>query len=132
MNQKDQYAKSVCFFLAEEIRVKQMSLPRAAEIAQKVVDNLNLIDSEQDFLRFIKELSKDFEELFQLQERIQMDIHISTRKNLENKVREFVANILPQDTNLALRLLQEAIKDEINTDDLCKKFPEFQQFLLRR
>jgi hypothetical protein len=127
--QKEQYAKAVCFFLAEQLRVRRIGLDRAAEIAQKVVDNLNLIDTEQDFLRFIKELSKDFDELFQLEERISMSIHISKRKELEGKVREFVVNILPADTATALQILQEAIRDEIKIEDLTMKFPQFRQFL---
>lgn len=129
INQKNEYAKSVCYFLAEELRTKQISLPRAAEIAQKVVENINLIDTEQDFLLLIKDMTRDFEELFRLEERIQMHVHISARKDLEAKVLEFVENILPQDTNIALQILQEAIKVEINIDDLRKKFPQFSQFL---
>lgn len=128
-NYHDQYAKSVCLFLAELLRTHKISLGRAAEIAQKVVDNINLIDSEHDFLRLIKELSSDFDELFGLQERIQMNIHVTVRKELENKVREFVIFILPQNSNLALAVLQEAIKDNVRTQDLCDKFYEFKEFI---
>ena len=60
-----------------------------------------------------------------------MNIHITTRKDLENKVREFVVFILPQDSNLALAVLQEAIKDHIQTEDLCTKFPKFKEFLIQ-
>ena len=126
---KEQYARSICFFLAEQLRVRRVSLARAAEIAQKVMDNLNLIDTEQDFLRFIKALSQDFEELNQLQDRVFMSIHISARRDLETKVREFVVNILPQDTSLVLQILGEAIKDDVKVEDLCLKFPQFKQFL---
>ncbi|MEJ0021188.1 MAG: hypothetical protein WDN47_01260 [Candidatus Doudnabacteria bacterium] len=126
---KNEYAKSVCYFLAEELRIRKISLSRAAEIAQKVVDNINLIDTEQDFLRLIKDLSSDFDELFQLEERIQFGIQISQRKQLEEKVREFVADILPQDTKMALEILQEAIREEIKAEDLRKDFPKFNQFL---
>lgn len=126
---KEEYAKSVCYFLAEELRVQRVSLPRAAEIAQKVVDNLNLIDTEQDFLRLILDLSKDFEELHKLHERIRFDIDTSNRRGLEEEVREFVVNILPRDTDLALRILKEAVKDDIKDEDLSHDFPEFKVFL---
>ncbi|MEO8065262.1 MAG: hypothetical protein ABI643_00210 [Candidatus Doudnabacteria bacterium] len=125
----DQYAKSVCYFLAEQLRVRNISLQRAAEIAQKVVDNINLIDNEQVFLKLIMDLTKDFDELFPLTERIQMSIHISERKLLEGEVLEFVEDILPVDTHTALRILQEAVKAQINKDVLRQEFPQFSQFL---
>lgn len=128
-DQKEQYARSVCYFLAELLRTHRLSLLRAAEIAQKVVENINLIDSEENFLKLVKELSSDFEELNKLSDRIQMNIHTSQRKILEDAVRGFVITILPSDTNLALAILQEAIKDHIMIEDLCVKFPQFQVFI---
>ncbi len=128
-SQKEEYAKAVCYFLAEQLSIRNIELPRAAEIAQKVTENIRLIETEQDFSRFIKELSGDFEELYMLGDRIEMHIHVSVRKDLEEKVREFVVNILPQDTNLALQILNEAIKDDITVQDLCLKFPQFNHFI---
>lgn len=128
-DQKNEYAKSVCYFLAEELRVRNISLERAAEIAQKVVDNINLIDTEEDFLKLIKDLSRDFEELFRLERRIQIGIKISKRKELEAMVRQFVINILPQDTAMALQILKETIRDGIMEEDLRKDFPKFDLFL---
>lgn len=128
INNKNEYAKAVCYFLAEELRIKNISLERAAEIAQKVVDNINLIDTEEDFLRLIRDLSRDFEELFQLERRIQIGIQISKRKELEDMVRQFVINILPQDTDMALQILKETIQDGIKAEDLRKDFPKFKIF----
>jgi|GEM_PF-2200680 len=130
-NHKEQYAKSVCFFLAELLRTRKIDLKRAAEIAQKVMDNINLIDTEQDFSRLIKGMSADFEELFQLEERLQLNISFNERRDLDDLVREFVASILPQDTNLAFVVLQEAVKDNVQSEDLCVKFPQFREFILK-
>jgi hypothetical protein len=126
---KDEYAKAVCYFLAELLRTRKITLTRSAEIAQKVVDHINLIDSEEDFLRLIKEMTSDFEELFQLTERIHMNIKVDTRKDLDGQVREFVIRTLPQDTKLALDVLLSAIQQDAKVDDLCVKFPQFKEFL---
>lgn len=128
--QKDKYAKAVCYFLAELLRTRKITLTRSAEIAQKVVDHINLIDSEADFLRLIKEMTSDFEELFQLTERIQTTIKVDTRKDLEAGVREFVIRMLPQDTKLALEVLLAAIQENTKVDDLCARFPQFKDFLI--
>ena len=128
-NKKDLYAKSVCFFLAEQLRTKNISLSRAAEIAQHVLDNIKLVDTEQDFLQLVKSLSADFEELCELTQRIQFDIKISQRRDLETQVRQFAATCLPQDPHLALCVLQEAVKEEVDFNYLCGKFPEFKQFV---
>ncbi|MBI2355658.1 MAG: hypothetical protein HYV13_00440 [Candidatus Doudnabacteria bacterium] len=128
---KEQYAKLVCLFLAEQLRVKRISLRRAADIAQKVTENLSLIDSEQDFLRLIKELSNDFEELFTFEERVFFWVHTNERNNLEATVRAFAIETIPQDPKLALDVMLAAINDETRLDDLKQKFPSFAQFLER-
>lgn len=128
-NQKDEYAKSASYFLAELLRTRKISLKRAAEIGQKLIDHINLIDTEQDFLKLVKELSADFEELNTLEDQVQMSIVISERKSLEHKVLDFVAFILPQDAQSAQAILQEAVKEDVRLEDLCGKFPQFSQFI---
>src|SRR5437763_250037 len=105
-NKKEEFARAVSLFLAELIRSREITLERAAEIAQKVVENINLIDSEEHFLRFSKELSADFEELFHLHERIRFDIKVNERRHLEQKVRDFVVDMLVQNPKLAYEILQ--------------------------
>ncbi len=126
---KEAYAQSVCYFLAELLRTHKVALNRAAEISQKVLDNINLIDSEQQFLKFIKELSLDFEELMGLSERINMHIQVDERTNLEAWVRQFVIAVLPADLNQASEVLQEAVKSTCEINSLCGKFPQFKQFI---
>ena len=73
-NAKEEYAKQVCLFLAELLRTHKIALPRAAEIAEKVTQNINLIDSEAQFLTLIKQLAQDFQELIHLGELVHMPV----------------------------------------------------------
>ncbi len=129
IDRKDQYAKSVCQFLAEQLRVRKIGLERAAEIAQKVVDNINLMDTEADFLKFVKILAADADELVHLQERVNMHLHASSRKELENTVREFVEQILPQDNQQAAAILKQSAVENMQLEDLCREFPKFREFI---
>ena len=128
-NNKNEYARHISLFLAELLRTRKIGLERAAEIAQKVVENINLIDSEHNFLQFVKELTLDFDELFPFEERVHLRVHTGQRRDLERKVRGYAVHIMSQDMNEALAILQEAIKDEIQLPDLCVKFPQFKQFV---
>jgi len=126
---KEQYAKTVCLFLAEQLRVKKIGLQRAADIAQKVVYNINLMDTEADFLRLVKELSKDFDELFRLEDRVFFNMIADERKQMENLVRNFAIQILSQDPNMALDIMLEAIKEETKVETLAAKFPKFNDYI---
>lgn len=126
---KQDYARAVCVFLADGLRSKRVPLQHAAEIAQKVVENINLIDTEKDFLNFIKNLSKDFEELVKLEDRIFMHMKIDERKVMEAKVREFVVTVLQSDLSQAVEILDAAVKSGSKIDELQQKFPKFRQFL---
>lgn len=127
-NSKNEYARSVAFFLSELIRTRKTSLRRAADIASRVVIHLNLIDTEQDFLRLIKELTADFEELNKLQERIYISIKVDERKDLEKKVREFAVTTILSDVSLASQILQAASLEDVRINDLFEKFPQFYEW----
>ncbi len=128
-NSKEEYAKQVCLFLAELLRTRRITLMRAAEIAEQVTQNITLIDSEAQFLALIKDLTSQFQELLHLGERVHLHMDMTKRLLMESQVREFVITFLTRDTGLALNVLQEAVKDSIQTNDLCVKFPQFQQFI---
>ncbi len=132
VNTKEQYAQAVCYFLAELLRNHRVSLPRAAEISEKVVGNINLIDTEKQFLEFIRDLSRDFEELLQFTERIDMHMKAGDREKLETQVREFVISSIGSDLDTAFAVLNEAIKEGCRHEDLCQKFPQFHQFIQTR
>ncbi len=126
---KNEYARLVSLFLAELLHTRKISLDRAAEIGQKVLANINLIDTEQDFMKLVMELTRDFEELMPFEERVHIHAHVSERKDLERKVRAFVVSILATDMPLAIKILEEAIRDEVSLADLQHKFPEFSKYL---
>ncbi|OGE74150.1 MAG: hypothetical protein A3I07_01785 [Candidatus Doudnabacteria bacterium RIFCSPLOWO2_02_FULL_42_9] len=128
-NNKNEFAKHVALFLAELIRSRRIDLQRAADIAQKVVQNINLIDSESQFLEFVKELHRDFDELHALVDIVHMHVHMSARKDLENKVSMYVASIMPSDMGLAVKILEEAIVDGVTEEALCQKFPGFKEYV---
>ena len=128
-NKKEEYARDVCYFLAELLRTRNITLRRAAEIAQRVVQNINLIDSEEDFLKLIIQMEHDFEELADLEQRVHLGIHFNQRREIEYQVRTFVSEILPSNSEEALQILLEAIKDNINLVDLENKFPDFKRFV---
>lgn len=126
---KNEYAKMVSLFLAEMLRTRNVTLHRAADIAEKVVANVNLIDSDKHFLTLVHELSREFHELNPLEERFFMHVKISARKDLETKVRSFAVHTMVIDLTLASEILKEATKPELSIDDLCQRFPTFKQFI---
>jgi len=130
LKKQNEYAKAVSLFLAECLRTHRTSLTRAAEIADKVLQNINLIDTEQRFLEFVKILSADFEELHHLGEVFHMHVKIKERQYLEQKVRMFVIQAMSSNMQLASDVLQEAIRESVSIEDLSGKFPEFKQFMI--
>ncbi|MBX4191827.1 MAG: hypothetical protein KW804_03445 [Candidatus Doudnabacteria bacterium] len=128
-NNKNEYAKHISLFLAELLRTRKIQLERAAEIAQKVVQNINLIDNEVIFLKFVKELSFDFDELLPLEERVSLYMRVGERKELENKVTEYAVRNMTTDIHKSNAILQEAANDGIKLMDLYQKFPDFKQFV---
>ena len=127
---QNEYARAVSLFLAESLRTHRTSLARAAEIAQKVLQNINLIDTEAQFLDFVKVLSSDFEELHHLGEVFHMHMKVSERQYLEQKVRLFVIQVISSNMSLAASVLDEAIKDDVSLDALTAKFPDFKEFMV--
>jgi hypothetical protein len=131
-NRKEEYAKAVCYFLAELLRNHRVALPRAAEISEKVVANINLIDTELQFLEFIRELSRDFDELVSFSARIDMHMKVGEREKLDTQVREFVIFSLDKDLELAYGVLNEAVQPGACHEVICGKFPIFKQFIESR
>lgn len=128
MNQEP-FAQAVCYFLAEQLRVRRIDLKRAAEISQKVLQNINLVSNEADFLRFIKELSNDFEELQTLEKIVFMNMRAGSRKQMDNAIKEFVVATIVYDLPLATQVLSEAIKVEARAEDLLSKYPQLGKYL---
>lgn len=131
LTQKEEYAKMVCLFLAEGLRTRRITLQNAAEIAGKFLQNINLLDNEYDFLRLIKELSKDFEELSLLERKADREFALNATRTLEGKVRDYVVQIIVNDTKTALALLQDAGESGVTPEDLYSKYPQFKEFMQR-
>jgi hypothetical protein len=132
LQNKNDYARAVCHFLAEGLRTRKIGLKRAAEIAKKVVDHMNLLDTERDFLKLVKELSIDFQELVKLEDRIYLYIKSDDRSRMETSVKEFAVKLISQDTKLALQIMEEAIKDGADLKQLEDKFPQFKEFINKK
>lgn len=129
MDPKEEYAKITCLFLAEQLRIRRITLKRVGEIAEKVARHINLINTERDFAALINELSKDFEELLMLGERLQFRLSVDDRKKNEQLIKQFAIFMLPQDSHLALSVMQEAAKEPFDFNLLLSKFPNFKQFI---
>ena len=60
---KENMSKAVCLFLAEMLRTRKVKLDRCADIAAEIVNRLESIGSEKQFLDAVKELEFEFQEL---------------------------------------------------------------------
>lgn len=129
---KEEYAKMACLFLAEGLRTRRLELQRASEIAEKILQNINLLDTEHDFLSLVKELSKDFQELTALEHKLGQSIELNEKRKLEQQVREYVVTILPSDTQTAMAILQDAAHEKVSLESLKSKYPEFNKFIQNR
>jgi hypothetical protein len=129
LNPKDNAAHLFCLFLAEEMRMRAISLGVAKEMARAVVAHKNLIDNEEHLLRLILELAKDYPQLKKFEQKLAVYIERQGRTDAEKKVTEFVATIMDTDQNLAMQILDDAIDVNNNLDILKTKYPSFAEFL---
>lgn len=105
-----------------------MSLVRVCEIAEKVVDHMNILHDEKDFLNLVKELSKDFEELHVLEEKMVEKQRQIERELFDDMIKEFVVHILPTNSKIALAVLEDSTRTGLDTEALQAKYPEFKKF----
>ncbi|MGE5298330.1 MAG: hypothetical protein ACM3KM_04155 [Acidobacteriaceae bacterium] len=132
LSNKEDYAKLVCLFLAEGLLTREIRLERAADIAEKVVTNINLLDSEFDFLKLIKDISKDFEEVTRLESKVKRIVRCQVHTETEAKVKEFAVFTLRTNPKLALTIMQETVRNNPDLNQLAEKFQEFKQYLLNQ
>lgn len=129
--EKEKYIKILCLFLAEEMRVHNIELDRAAFVARKVMQNINLLDSEKDFLSLIKELSKDFNELVRFGQHLEYSSAIKSRRNWEQFVTDYVVSNLTNNMHTALQIVEDASQPDMSLDILKKKYPEFGDYIVK-
>lgn len=132
MHPKNNSAHLFCLFLAEEMRLRRISLGEAKEMARAVVAHKNLIDNEEHLLKLVMELSKDFPELKKFEQKLAIYIEKKTRSDAEKKVTEFVALIMDTDQNLAMQILDDAIDSGNSLEKLGAKYPKFAEFLMQK
>lgn len=119
----------VALFLAEAIRSRRMSLPRAAEISHRVVSSINMLKSEDQTLELLTNIEKDFEEVATLKQALHFGYHSSDVKVYETEIRDYASIILTQDINLSNAFLQDAARPGANIQMLCLKYPGFCEHL---
>ena len=121
-------SKAVCLFLAEMLRTRKVKLDRCADIAAEIVNRLESIGSEKQFLDAVKELEFEFQELKTLKNDLLQVTSMSSRQQMEQIVREYAIQILPHDPKQSILLLEEALKSESTLISLSKRFPAFAKF----
>lgn len=122
-------AKLLCLFMAEEMRMRMMSLGEAKEIAAAYVKHKKLIDNEEHMLRLTIELSKDFASLKRFEKKLAYYIEKQSRTDGEKQITEFVATIMDSDPQTAMGILSDAIDENNNIEKLKIKYPNFAQFI---
>lgn len=120
----------VVLFLAEAIRSRRTSLPRAAEISQRVVLDLPHMNSEGEALAMLTDIEKDFQEVSALKEALHFGYHHSDVKVYEPEIKEFASRLLTQDMSLSTIFLQDAATPAMTIQELCIKYPNFCKYLL--
>lgn len=129
---RELFAKQVCLFAAEHLRDSRLTLSQIRVIISSVTQNINLVDTEEDALKLIKELSKDYHSLVKLEKIIFLSLEQSKRERLRTLVIEYVSKLLIKDPKAAAEITEEAVKDNIDIDQLQTKFPEFKKFILEK
>ena len=129
MDQAFNLNRLVALFLAEAIRSRRTSLPRAAEISHRVVSRLKLLNSENQVLAFLGEIEKDFQEVSALKQALHFGYHPSEIKVYEAEIKDFASRAFTKDIHLSNAFLQDAAKAGMTIQELCVKYPEFCEFL---
>jgi hypothetical protein len=119
----------VALFLAEAIRSRRTSLPRAAEISQRVVANMAKMNSEDQALAMLTDIEKDFEEVSTLKQALHFGYEPSDVKVYQSEIKEYAAKVFIKDMNLSTLFLQDSAMPGMTIQQLCLKYPDFCNFL---
>ncbi|MBI4050036.1 MAG: hypothetical protein HY398_01145 [Candidatus Doudnabacteria bacterium] len=129
---QEEMAKAVCLFLAEMLRTRRATLKRCAEIAASVVDKLDMIRTEVEFLSAVRQMESDFQELTHLESDLTFRYQVAERQKMEELVREFAIANLPGDPERAVVIMEESLKAGSTLEGLQKKFPDFNEFVAKK
>lgn len=120
----------IALFLAEAIRTKRTSLARAAEISGEVISKLKNLKSEEDALRALTELEKDFEEVSTLKQALHFGEETSDIKIYEAEIKDYASKMIAKDMGASNTFLQDAAEASMTIQKLCIKYPDFCRFLI--
>ena len=121
--------KLVALFLAEAIRSRRTSLPRAAEISHRVVQRLPKMNNENDALLMLTDIEKDFEEVTALKQAMRFGYQPSEIKVYESEIKEYASKVFEKDIQASTAFLQDAAEPGMTIQQLCLKYPQFCNFL---
>jgi hypothetical protein len=128
MSHNEGFAKAVALFLAEGLRTTAISKARAGEIAEKVLAHINLMDNETHFLSFIRELSRDFQELRPLERKLEREQQMSETRSLGDAIREYAVEALHSEPAEALEILKAAGEPGFSQASIYVRFPKFKDY----
>lgn len=123
------FSNLVALFLAEAIRSRRTSLPRAAEISERVVSQLKNCKDENQTLSMLTDIEKDFEEVSSLKQALHFGYNSSDLKIFEKEIKEYASKIISQDLKLSTQFLEDAAQPSANIQQLCIKYPKFCDYL---
>jgi hypothetical protein len=123
------FTNLVALFLAEAVRSRRTSLPRAAEISHRVVSSMGKLNSEGQALELLTDIEKDFEEVASLKQALHFGYHSSDVKVYETEIRDYASKIFSRDINLSNAFLQDAASPGATIQQLCLKYPNFCEYL---
>ncbi len=105
-------------------------MSRAAEISSRVVSRLDSLNSENQALKMLTEIEKDFGEVYALKQALHFGYQPSEIKVYEAEIKEFASKALAKDIQLSNAFLQDATTQGTTIQKLCVKYPQFCNFLL--
>ena len=126
---KEQCARAACLFFAEELRSNRLKIGRAAEMAKLITQNMNLVDTDLDFLVLLENLGASDDAFLLLHKRIKHLIQKDTKTRNETLVHKFVLETLPFNSELARKILHDSVDEGLNLESLCVKYPQLRQFV---
>jgi hypothetical protein len=100
-------------------------------MALKIVQNINLIDNEKDFLGFLEEMGKTSESFLRLYKRVKHFSERGAKAQNEVLVHQFAVETMTYNGELAKKILKDSIDEGLNFEALCVKYPQFRQFVLK-
>lgn len=125
------YRQLIALFLAEVIRSRHTTIHRAAEVARAVVHGFEQIHTEEDALRYVTDIEREFEEVGRLRQALHFGNKPFEVSVYEQEIREYAARLFEQDMVTSSEFLQVAAKKHMTIQELCVKYPDFCEYLYR-